>query len=798
MSRKLQDKYCILYLLWLSASIAFLSSCNTTKYLPSNAKLLEGNQVELKDKEHIPNSLTVRRSLLEILKQKPNSRYLGMKREWLYLRAKRRTDDFFMKNWMLKNGEAPVVLDSTRLDLSSASVKNYLFNRGYFNAKVNYKVRFDGKKAYATYEIEAGQPYTVDHLRYTTTDPGIEHLVDSLERTSILKVGDVIDDTKYQLEKARITNAFLNNGYADFYSQLISPLQVDTTTSMTRLSLDIYPPAEGRFHEKKKVGLVRIFTDYEPGRRNPELTDTLIDKTHFMVPGIKPSVEPEVIINKVFLREGALTSRKALDNTYRGLGDLGVYKFTSITPVRNQDHPDIIDYNIQLTPNERWAFDTGLDFNYSTLQSEGFGRNLFGVTGSVRLENRNLFRKAVSLRLTAEVGAEVNLAQIDSFNTFSTNVEAVLSIPRFYGLPGTLKFISLMKIGKRPLLNPNFYTTMINRSASQLSAQYQNVSITDFYEYQQFNLSYGYDVPATNRKKYTIHTFGINYYRPDTLKQFGEITKNAEFILRSFLGDRLFTGFIYRDFSYYYQSKVNARGNYWIFNMTNEVSGFEVWAVNSLYNAITNKTGSFRLKLDKEIDFARYTQFDFQFRYYLQLPGNQSLALRVNPGIVFSLDSLSVPFVKQFSVGGPQSIRAWQIRQLGPGGNPVVEASGGQPYFSTGDLKLEFNAEYRFDLFWLLKSAIFLDMGNVWLLDSNTADEKFSRNWYKQIAIGTGLGLRLDLSYVLFRLDMGYKLRNPYPDADSGSYWYHNSSNPLDLDSFKKNWNFNLAIGYPF
>jgi outer membrane protein assembly factor BamA len=796
-SRKLQDKYCILYLLWLSASIVLLSSCNTTKFLPSQATLLKDNTIILEDKDNIPNPLTVKASLLEVLKQKPNTRYLGIKREWLYLKAEQRKGNFWLKKWMLKNGEEPVVLDTALIEQSAQSVKNYLFNRGYFNAEVSFDVVYERKRAYATYFIKAGKAYIIDELNYISSDPGITSLLDSLEFTSILSIGDVIDDSKYQLEKARITNAFLNKGYADFYSNLISPLQVDTTGSGILVTLEIYSP-EGGAHQLREVGRIKIFTDFEPGRRVPDNRDTIIKRAQFYFPEHGSSVDPKVILEKVFLKEGTLTSRKALDNTYRGLGDLGVYKFTSITPVRDPADPNIINYNIQLTPNERWVFDTGLDFNYSTLQSEGFGRNLFGVTGSVRLENRNLFKKAISLRLTAEIGAEVNLAQIDSFNTFSTNLEAVISIPRFYGLPGTLKFISLIKLGNKPLMNPNFYSTMINRSATQLAAQYQNVFVTDFYQYQQFNLSYGYDVPATNRKKYTIHTFGINYYRPDTLNQFGEITRNAEFILRSFLGDRLFTGFIYRDFNFYYQSKVSSRGNYWIFNMTNEVSGFEIWAVNSLYNSITNKTGTFRLKLDKEIDFARYTQFDFQFRYYLQLPRNQTIAFRFNPGIVFSLDSLSVPFVKQFSVGGPQSIRAWQIRQLGPGSNPVVEASGGQPYFSTGDLKLEMNLEYRFDLFWRLKSAIFLDMGNVWLLDSNTSIENFSSNWYKQLAIGTGLGLRLDLSFVLFRLDMGYKLKNPFKDEVSGSYWYHNSSNPFNYDNFKKNWNFNLAIGYPF
>lgn len=800
MTRRAQDKYCFPKLFWVGLCIFMVTACNTSKFLDDDQYLLEKNTVEFKSDEHIKDKLSLKFDLQTLVEQKPNSRYFVMKREWLFIKADRREDDFWLKEFMLKQGEKPTVYDSSQTQKTVQNLRNYMFNRGYFDAEIEYQVETKNKKAFTTYIVQPNPPYTIDELNYKSGDPGIATLLDSLEATSLLERGVNIDDNLYNKERARMTRAFLNNGYADFYANLISPLQVDTTNDATLVSLEVFLPPDTDDHIKKHVGDIYISTDYNPTNKNQSYRDTTYNGIGFKVPDlIGPSVTFETILDKVFLIEGQTTSQLALDNTYRGLSDLGVYKFISITPVQDSLDPAIIHYDIQLTRNKKWVFDTGLDFNYSTLQSQGFGRNLIGVTGSARLENRNLFKRAISLQLNGEIGAEVNVAQLDSFNTFSGNIEAILSIPRFTGFPGTLRFLSLMKIGNTPIINPKFFENVVNRGATQLRAKYQNVLVADFYTYQQFDINYGYDVPVNNRKSYKIGTIGINYYRPDTLGRFTDITGGAEYFLRSFIGDRLFTGFLYKDFSFYYQSPTRSDGDYWIVNFSNEVSGLEVWAVNSLYNAFTNKEGKFRLKLDKEIDFARFTTFEFQYRYYWQLRGNSELAFRFNPAFAISFDSLNVPFVKQFYIGGPQSLRGWQIREVGPGRNTISEVVGEQnrPFFSSGDIKIELNLEYRFDLFWLLESAVFLDAGNVWLIDSDEGVNNIGADFWRELAVGTGLGLRLDLTYALLRFDLGYKLKNPYKNAD-GNYWYHDSENPFSFGDLFQEINYNLAIGYPF
>lgn len=799
MGRCTQDKYWLLNTLWLAVVFSALLSCNTTKYLDEDEALLKKNEVVLQSKAPIKDKLTLKSNLESAIVQEPNSRYFGIKREWLYQKVTEREEDFWLKDWLTNQSEPPAIYDSTETRESIRQIRNYMFNRGYFDARVDHDIELKKKKAYSTYFVKPREPYTIDELNYFSGDYGIVNLLDSLEESSLLRTGALIDNNLYNKERSRMTTAFLNSGYADFYGNLISPLQVDTTSDITLVSLEVYLPPESEFHIKKYVGQVEVFTDYIPGEGAIKSRDTMVNGVVFHVPQEGPSVDYDVILDKIFLREDAVTRKIDIDNTYRGLSDLGVYKFITVTPREDSARQDIVNYSIQLTRSKKWVFDTGLDFNYSTLQSQGFGRNLIGISASALLKNRNAFNRAISLQLDGQIGAEVNVSQLDSFNTLSGTFEAVLNIPRFVGFPGTLKFLSLMKLGRRPILSPDFFDDVTNRAATQLRSRYQTVQVAAFYAFQQFDINYGYEIPIHSRKKYNIRTIGINYYRPDTLGRFDEITRGAEYFLRSFIGDRLFTGFLYRDFNFYYQSPNNEKGNYWIVNFSNEVSGLEVWAVNSLYNAFTNKTGNFQLKLDKEIDFARYTTFEFQYRYYWNLRGNTTLAFRFNPAVAFSFDDLNVPFVKQFYIGGPQSIRAWQIREVGPGTNRISEDIGdsGLPFFSSGDIKLELNLEYRFDLFWRLESAIFLDAGNIWLIDSDEPENNFSRDFYKQLAVGTGVGLRMDLTFAMLRLDMGYKIKTPYKNQD-GNYWFHHSGNPFTLGNMLKEINFNLAIGYPF
>ncbi|MGB5024746.1 MAG: BamA/TamA family outer membrane protein, partial [Saprospiraceae bacterium] len=164
-------------------------------------------------------------------------------------------------------------------------------------------------------------------------------------------------------------------------------------------------------------------------------------------------------------------------------------------------------------------------------------------------------------------------------------------------------------------------------------------------------------------------------------------------------------------------------------------------------------------------------------------------------------NSSAVPYIKQFYVGGPQSLRAWNIRELGPGNLNLSDSlENRQTYYAAGDFKLESSVEYRFDVIWRLKAALFLDVGNIWLLPKTSAqkgDGFLSTNFLDQIAVGTGFGLRFDLSYFLFRVDIGFKLRNPYLNNEN-RHWIFSSTYPVSLDNLFENYAIHIALDYPF
>jgi outer membrane protein assembly factor BamA len=221
-----------------------------------------------------------------------------------------------------------------------------------------------------------------------------------------------------------------------------------------------------------------------------------------------------------------------------------------------------------------------------------------------------------------------------------------------------------------------------------------------------------------------------------------------------------------------------------------EISGTEIYLANLIANGLDQP---FRVG---DLTFAQFIKMEVDGRLYKKLGGEQALAFRANFGIASPFGTSDViPFVRQFFLGGPLSMRAWRIRELGPGGyrDPTAARENNNPFFQTGDLKILMNAEYRFDILWRIEGALFLDAGNIWTIKKDEREgSAFSKDFIRQIAIGSGAGMRFDADYFKIVLDVGFKVRNPYPD-DDGHYYALKSSVPL-----KEVINWNFAINYPF
>jgi outer membrane protein assembly factor BamA len=267
--------------------------------------------------------------------------------------------------------------------------------------------------------------------------------------------------------------------------------------------------------------------------------------------------------------------------------------------------------------------------------------------------------------------------------------------------------------------------------------------------------------------------------------------------------DVLGSGLLFRDLTYIYNKPKNRAGNSLVFINNLEFSGLEVFVANKLINLINGSNEEWKLNYgaDKSISFAKYIKYELDFRFYREFSKTSSLAFRFNTGAALPYGDIKVvPFIKQFGLGGPNSMRAWNIRQVGPGSyaDPLIkirEVPDLNIYIQQGDIKLETNLEYRFKIFLIFDGALFVDVGNVWNLrpDPLLRGAELNGNFLNSLAVGAGYGIRLNFGFFNIRFDAGYKVRSPYRDAFLQRNWY--SWQEISAQGLG---NIQVAVNYPF
>ena len=821
---------------FIAALLILLSSgCSTTKYLEGDEYLLKGNKLKFDKKAKIKNKPALSYDLSLKYKQKPNSKFLFfIPREWIYFKTTSTKKDSLgrINAWLKRTvSEPPTIYDREQSRLTADAITKALHRRGYYEAEVieNPDIRERSRKAYVNYHINPGPLYKVNKVQYETEDNTIKKILNNSREATYFKKGNPLNDEAYQKERDRIAKTLQNNGYAYLHDYVIQG-EADTTDEKhtANIYLKILPPYNDTMHHQYRVGKITIYPNFSPIINKNDLRDTLIADHYFIDTSFNFKIKPEVIINAIALKKGALYSISNDEKSNRRLTALGVYKFIRIRPEKDSLQPDVLNFRIELTPNKK--LEIGLDFelNYSNNNSIGRPGNLFGITGSPFFRNRNLFRGAEALVTNLSGGIEFNpsFRGVSFWNTIDLGIQTELYIPKFSDFLGFWKKLDRLSYNlKKQKVKEDeqrFYNQLRENSLTRFSASYNYIWVLDFYRYNLINASFGFDLQRANTHRYIINHIGIDYLSPFTEDPLIAIFEQNPFFERSF-GQQLFTSFLFRDFSFIYNSrKVNGRSKYIGLNV--ETAGSEIWAINQLTNAINSKRDTFRLG---NIDFSQYIKLSADLRFYKEITPKQNVAGRVFIGVARPFgNSSDVPYVKQFAVGGPGSIRSFVQRGLGPGGfvdtlafnvdnRYRLDRENRLRLYQQGDLKLEMNLEYRFNLYWRMNGAVFLDAGNIWTVrgDSTRCGSQFSFRsrmipgcesegqindpFYKQIAIGTGAGLRFDFTYFILRLDMGIRLRYPFPINPNGlrreiDYW--NNFEGWGM----KDINFNLGFGYPF
>lgn len=823
----LQPSY-IRFLLIVALPLLFFS-CNPTRKLKEGEHFLVNNYVIDKDTK------LEKKDMESFIKQKPNRKIFGVIRFHLWLhnlvneqrlaqkqivqskKLERRNAKRIAKGkkpvtdrrqligeWLLEIGEAPVIYDSLLAKKSAGQIKLYLNSKGYFISSVKDSVNFKyNKRAEVYYKVKAAAPYTIKSIDYIIPDELVKYYVFADTAHSLIIRGNNYDVDVLQKERERITTLLNNDGYYLFTKDYIH-YKIDTgetqhgvnvtlsIKNFTQKFSDYSDSLIQKPHPRFYINNVYIQPDFISKKLDPAQKDTIKAGDYYILHNGRLKYKRRVLLNAIFIRKGELYQAHNTQDTYKRLSELKAFKSIDIYFTKVAE--DRLDCFIQLSPILKQSF---------TIETQG--KNTSGNLGAelgIVYQNRNVFRGADVLELKLKGGVEAqptlnredNQANIDlskpvkQFNSIEIGPEANLYIPRFL-LPFRIKFSKQS--------NPKTIFTC--------SYMYQRRP--DYTRYLT-NLSFGYTWKESADKRHTINPLVINFVKVNLDSVFDAyLTNNVNdlYIRNSFI-NHLTTSTRYT-FTFNEQD-IKKLENFPFLKLNLESSGNILRGLYQLVNSIQPNT----FKKDDEgrfelagIPYSQYLRTDIDYRYYFNLNEINKIVLRIAGGIGIPLVNFtSLPYERRFFSGGSNGIRAWRSRTLGPGSYRPKKNTGFDQF---GDGQLEGNAEYRFKLFKFLHGAVFVDAGNNWLRREDITrpggDFKFDR-FYKELAVGTGIGLRGDFNFFILRVDIGIKVRDPQFDEKDRwviEHW------------FDKNWKqdyrtansgrgyftvFNIGIGYPF
>lgn len=709
-------------------------------------------------------------------------------------------------------GEEPVLLDSSKVISSRNNLNVYLFKMGYFNNWVTDSILLDslGKKAEVVYTIKLHKPYSICDIGYDINDAKLKRQIELDKKNTIIKPGQFLNFDQLDKERDRITAFLKDRGY-HFFSKEFIYFDIDSTVGNHEVNLVMgiknglkqsqeYPDSLIEVpHQRYQIGNIIVNTDYDPAianssdRMRVDLYDTLLS------PGVSDHrfvylkhrgmrFKTGVLLESIFIEPGYLYRAKEVEATFKKLSSLGVFRSINIYFEVNDADPSGTSLNcyINLSQSMRQNF---------SIESNGTNRggNL-GVAGNFTYRNKNTFRGAETFRFSLSGGIEAQqvLANEDQtlggsssinvlrpFNTLEFGPEISLYIPKF------IAPFDVSRLEKKSSPRTVFSTSLNYQDRPDFRRTIQDVSFA--YEWRKGDsISYYLSPVKVSAVKIT----------PDSSFTARLEQINDQFLLNSYR-DHFIVGNQFRfEFnnsnlnrisknSIYFKVGFEQSGN--LLRLAYELAGMDHDSVGSIFG----------------IQFAQFLKLDMDFRFYQTFNKSSKMVYRVAGGIGLPQKNFnqSLPFEKSFFVGGANGLRGWKARTLGPGGYMPESLS----FDKIGDIYLEGNIEYRFDLFGFLKAAVFTDVGNIWNLRENTArpGSMFGTDFYKQLAMDAGLGLRFDLDFFIIRFDFAIPIKEPglfegerwiFQDKTESDAWL----NARGQADYTPRLNLNLGIGYPF
>ena len=730
--------------------------------------------------------------------------------------------------FLKKTGEAPVIIDTAKATKSISRLKYYYFNNGFFNVKADYKMdSLTPKKGQIKYTIFPGNAHFLDSLRTNISTPALDSMYQVIKEKSYLKSGNQYKTKDFEDEKNRISTYFRNHGVYHFQPNYVT-YNIDTLNLKNKVNVDLnindYSYQDNDTTKTEpfkiyKISDVNIYTDYSATNSNDKITDSTSYNNFNLYSHSKLKYRPRAITDAVFITKGSLFADYKTVLTTRYLSNLKIFNYPTIlyeVDKRDTTAQSLIA-KVYLSPRKKYSLGATFDVTHSNIQEIGIG-------GSITESIRNVFNGAETLEISARgnIGSSKDLANPKSnfFNVSEYGVDLKLNIPRIWFPFKTEKIIPKSMIPSTQL-------------SSGLSTQ-KNIGLDK--ESYSGALSYNWTPKRNNNTRFDL--FNMQYIRNlnpqnyfnvyessyDALNDIGKqyntnpsyVDENGDLIIeegtKGFTND-VITGktslrpqdqafadvvnieerrirltennfILSTSFSFSKTTKTDLKDNsFYLFRTKVESAGSLLSLIANATSLPENQNGNYEIF---NVEYSEYIKTEFDYIKYWDLSKEKVIAIRSFFGIALPYGNANnIPFSRSYFAGGSNDNRAWQPYRLGPGSSGTIND------YNEANMKIAFSAEFRFKILGSIKGALFADAGNIWNILDNITYEKATFNGLtdlKELALGTGFGLRYDLNYFVIRFDLGFKTYNPANEIDERWFEDYDFNHSV----------FNFGINYPF
>ena len=731
-----------------------LVGCKITKFVPEGEYLLNKAHIRVEDTKEIATT-----DLRNYLQQKQNTEILGFLKMQLALYN---TASLDTTKWTSKNarkiGEAPVIYSPELTDRSVVQLEKAMQNKGYFAAVVDTTMRVKDRKVDITYNIKAGKPYIIRRYHVNFLQDELLHIAQN-QRNSLVYEGMQFDVDVLNQERQRIARAMRRNGCFYFDANLIR-FVADSTRGKQQLDLTIClqdyvdqltPELQEQLFRHYTIARVCFHMDYELDRipEGEDIQTSLYDGYEFTWVGNK-LLRENILMQRCPILPGELYDEYLVEKAYSNLNQLAPIKYVDISfdPISE----DELVCHIVLSRTK---------LNSVSVEAEGtYSAGDWGIAVGAGYTNRNLFRGAEEFTLDGRASYEWRQnggRAIEGKVTMGLKFSNSLAIDLNYNYQN----------------RPDEYTRSIFNAGLQFQLRKPNLHLQ--HQFRIVDISYVY----------------LPWISDDFREQFLQSTN----ILKYSYENHFIVGWGYSG-NY---SSFNARYPYRSYTNLNyniETAGNLMLGLAALCKFPTDENGKYTLFNTR---FAQYAKADVSFTYHQIFNQSHRLVYHADVGVAVPYaNSEAVPFEKRYFAGGSNSVRGWTARSLGPGS---YRGAGSLIDFNnqSGDIRLNLSMEYRAKVWSFVELAAFVDAGNIWTIYDYETQPYGQFHWnefYKQIALAYGVGVRLDFSIFVFRVDFGVKLYDPSRMYGSlaGTQW-RTVSNGLNWGD---DMSFHFAIGYPF